>query len=302
MQINRADVADLIYFLAIARHRSFSRAAIELGVSTSALSHALKGLESRLGVRLLNRTTKSVTLTGAGDALAASVGLPFEAIDSALETLNRFRDAPAGRIRLNVAVEAATLLLAPVIPAFVERYPDVELDIVASNRMVNVTEGGFDAGIRYGGTVPEDMIAQRLSANIRWVVGAAPAYLDRYGVPAHPDDLLRHRCVSNRLGDDRIYRWEFERGSEKLSVTVPSSVTVDQADTGLIAVLGGVGLMYFPEPLVAPHVKAGLLRLVLADWAPSGPGFHIYYSSRRQMPTGLRLLIDLVRELQPLGL
>ncbi|WP_118181593.1 LysR family transcriptional regulator [Paraburkholderia phosphatilytica] len=302
MQINRADVADLIYFLAIARHRSFSRAAIELGVSTSALSHALKGLESRLGVRLLNRTTKSVTLTGAGDALAASVGLPFEAIDSALETLNRFRDAPAGRIRLNVAVEAATLLLAPVIPAFVERYPDVELDIVASNRMVNVTEGGFDAGIRYGGTVPEDMIAQRLSANIRWVVAAAPTYLDRYGVPAHPDDLLRHRCVSNRLGDDRIYLWEFERGSEKLSVTVPPSVTVDQADTGLIAVLGGVGLMYFPEPLVAPHVKAGLLRLVLADWAPSGPGFQIYYSSRRQMPTGLRLLIDLVRELQPLGL
>ncbi|CAD6558155.1 HTH-type transcriptional regulator PgrR [Paraburkholderia kirstenboschensis] len=302
MQINRADVADLIYFLAIARHRSFSRAAIELGVSTSALSHALKGLESRLGVRLLNRTTKSVTLTGAGDALAASVGLPFEAIDSALETLNRFRDAPAGRIRLNVAVEASTLLLAPVIPAFVERYPDVELDIAASNRTVNVTEGGFDAGIRYGGTVPEDMIAQRLSANIRWVVAAAPTYLERSGVPVHPDDLLRHRCVSNRLGDDRIYRWEFERGSEKLSVTVPSSVTVDQADTGLIAVLGGVGLMYFPEPLVAPHVKAGRLRLVLTDWAPSGPGFHIYYSSRRQMPTGLRLLIDLVREIQPLGL
>jgi DNA-binding transcriptional LysR family regulator len=121
-------------------------------------------------------------------------------------------------------------------------------------------------------------------------------------VPVHPDDLLQHRCVSNRLGDDRIYRWEFERGSEKLSVTVPSSVTVDQADTGLITVLGGAGLMYFPEPLVAPHVKAGRLRLVLTDWAPSGPGFHIYYSSRRQMPTGLRLLIDLVREIQPLGL
>ncbi|MGF6873009.1 LysR family transcriptional regulator [Paraburkholderia sp. MM5477-R1] len=301
MQINRADVADLIYFLAIARHRSFSRAAIELGVSTSALSHALKGLENRLGVRLLNRTTKSVTLTGAGDALAASVGQPFEAIDNALETLNRFRDAPAGRIRLNVAVEAATLLVAPVIPAFVERYPDVELDIVASNRMVNVTEGGFDAGIRYGGTVPEDMIAQRLSANIRWVVAAAPTYLDRFGIPAHPDDLLQHRCVSNRLGDDRIYRWEFERGGEKLSVTVPSSITVDHADTGLVSVLGGAGLMYFPEPLVAPHVETGLLRLVLTDWAPSGPGFHIYYSSRRQMPTGLRLLIDLVREIQPLG-
>ena len=174
MQINRSDMADLIYFLAIARQRSFSRAAIELGVSASTLSHALKGLEARLGVRLLNRTTKSVTLTAAGDALAASIGMPFEAIDTALETLNRFRDAPTGRIRVNAAVEASTLLLAPVLPTFVERYPDVELDIVASNRLVDVTEGGFDAGIRYGGTVPEDMIAQRLSANIRWVVAGAP--------------------------------------------------------------------------------------------------------------------------------
>ncbi|WP_246327103.1 LysR family transcriptional regulator [Burkholderia guangdongensis] len=295
-------MADLIYFLAIARQRSFSRAAIELGVSASTLSHALKGLESRLGVRLLNRTTKSVTLTAAGDALAAAIGMPFEAIDTALETLNRFRDAPTGRIRINVAVEAATLLLGPILPTFVERYPDVELDIVASNRLVDVTEGGFDAGIRYGGTVPEDMIAQRLSANIRWVVAGTPGYLGRFGIPNHPNDLLEHRCISNRLGDDRIYRWEFERGDEKLEMTVPSSLTVDQAETGLVAVLGGAGLMYFPEPLVAPYVKEGRLRLVLNDWAPSEPGFYIYYSSRRQMPTGLRLLIDLVRELQPLGL
>jgi DNA-binding transcriptional LysR family regulator len=302
MQINRSDIADLIYFLAIARQRSFSRAAIELGVSASTLSHALKGLEGRLGVRLLNRTTKSVTLTAAGDALAASIGMPFEAIDTALETLNRFRDAPTGRIRINVAVEAATLLLGPILPTFVERYPDVELDIVASNRLVDVTEGGFDAGIRYGGTVPEDMIAQRLSANIRWVVAGAPGYLGRFGIPNHPNALLEHRCISNRLGDDRIYRWEFERGDEKLEVAVPSSLTVDQAETGLVAVLGGAGLMYFPEPLVAPYVKEGRLHLVLNDWAPSEPGFYIYYSSRRQMPTGLRLLIDLVRELQPLGL
>ncbi|MBN3729544.1 LysR family transcriptional regulator [Burkholderia sp. Tr-20390] len=302
MQINRSDMADLIYFLAIARQRSFSRAAIELGVSASTLSHALKGLEARLGVRLLNRTTKSVTLTAAGDALAASIGMPFEAIDTALETLNRFRDAPTGRIRVNAAVEASTLLLAPILPTFVERYPDVELDIVASNRLVDVTEGGFDAGIRYGGTVPEDMIAQRLSANIRWVVAGAPDYLGRFGVPNHPNDLLEHRCISNRLGDDRIYRWEFKRGDENLEVAVPSSLTVDHAETGLVAVLGGAGLMYFPEPFVATYVREGKLRLVLNDWAPSEPGFYIYYSSRRQMPTGLRLLIDLVRELQPLGL
>jgi DNA-binding transcriptional LysR family regulator len=302
MQTNRTDIADLIYFLAIARHRSFSRAAIELGVSASALSHALKGLENRLGVRLLNRTTKSVTLTAAGDALATSIGQPFEVIDNAMETLNRFRDAPAGRIRVNVAVEAATLLVAPVLPTFIERFPDVELDIVASNRMIDVTEGGFDAGIRYGGTVPEHMIAQRLSADIRWVVAGAPGYIDRFGAPSHPNDLLQHRCVANRLGDDRIYRWEFERDDEKLSVAVPSSIIVDHAETGLVAVLGGAGLMYFPEPLVAPYVSAGRLRIVLPEWAPREPGFHIYYSSRRQMPTGLRLLIELVRELRPLGI
>lgn len=302
MQTSRADVADLIYFLAIARHRSFSRAAVEIGVSASALSHALKGLENRLGVRLLNRTTKSVTLTAAGEALAQSIGDPFEAIDTALETLNRFRDTPSGRVRINAAVEAANLLLAPVMPAFMDRYPDVEIDIVASNRLVDMTDAGFDAGIRYGGTVPEDMVSRRLSADIRWVVAAAPSYLERFGTPEHPDDLVNHRCISNRLGDDRIYRWELERKGEAFQITVPTSVTVDQAETGLIAVLGGAGLMYFPEPLVEPYVRDGRLRLVLAEWAPLEDGFHIYYSSRRQLPTGLRLLIDFIREVRPLGL
>ena len=302
MQTNRADIADLTYFLTIARHRSFSRAAIEVGVSASALSHALKGLENRLGVRLLNRTTKSVTLTAAGEALAAASGGPFEVIDTAMETLNRFRDEPTGRIRLNVAVEAANLLLAPVLPTFVERYPDIELDIVASNRMVDVTDAGFDAGIRYGGTVPEDMIAQRLSSDFHWVVAASPEYLDRFGVPEHPNDLLQHRCINNRLGDDRVYRWEFERDGEEMQVAVPTSITVNLAGTGLVAVLGGIGLMYFPEPLVAPYVADGQLRLVLRDWASIGDGFYIYYSSRHQVPTGLRLLIDLIRELRPMGL
>ena len=152
MNVNRSDMADLVYFCAIARHRSFSKAAVELGVSASTLSHALKGFEARLGVRLLNRTTKSVTLTAAGESLASAVSEPVAAIDGAIEQLNQFRDSPAGHIRLNVAVEAATLLLAPILPVFAERYPDIELDIVASNRIVDVTEARFDAGIRYGGT------------------------------------------------------------------------------------------------------------------------------------------------------
>ncbi|WP_336281660.1 LysR family transcriptional regulator [Cronobacter dublinensis] len=302
MQTSRADIADLIYFLAIARHRSFTRAAVESGVSASALSHALKGLETRLGVRLFNRTTKSVTLTAAGEVLVQAILKPFEAIDDALESLNQFRDSPGGRIRINAAVEAANLLLAPVMPAFMDRYPHVEIDIVASNRMVDVTEAGFDAGIRYGGTVPEDMIARRLSADIRWVIAASPDYLARYGTPAHPEDLLHHRCVSNRLGDDRIYRWELERDGETLQITVPTSVTVNQAETGLVAVLGGAGLMYFPEPLVAPYINDGRLTLVLTDWSVREDGFYIYYSGRRQLPTGLRLLIEFIQEVRPLGL
>lgn len=271
-------------------------------MSASTLSHAIKGFEARLGVRLLNRTTKSVSLTAAGESLINAVSEPLASIDVAIEQLNPYRDSPAGHIRLNVAVEAATLLLAPVLPVFAERYPDIELDIVASNRIVDVTEARFDAGIRYGGTVPEDMVAQRLSADVRWVVAASPEYLARFGEPRHPHDLQQHRCVSNRLGNNRIYKWEFERGEEQLTVKVPPLLTVDLAETGVVAILQGFGLMYLPEPLIAEHVSAGRLRLVLTDWASYGPGFYIYYSSRHQVPTGLRLLISLVREMKPLGL
>jgi DNA-binding transcriptional LysR family regulator len=301
MQFARSDLADLTYFLAIARHRSFRRAGLELGVSASALSHALKGLETRLGVRLLNRTNRSVMLTAAGEELQAAISSSFDTIGQAVEALGRFRDVPVGRIRLNVAVEAASLLLGPVLPEFFERYPDVELDIVASNRLVDVTEGGFDAGIRYGGTVPEDMITQRISAEVQWLVVGAPSYLDRFGTPQHPNDLLQHRCIKIRLGDDRIYRWEFEKGGEDLAITVQGPLTIDLAESGLGPVLGGVGLMYLPAPLVGAQIAQGTLRAVLQDWAPMGPGFHIYYSSRRHVPVGLRLLIDLVRELRPLG-
>jgi DNA-binding transcriptional LysR family regulator len=302
MTFNRSDFADLSYFLAIAEHRSFRRAGTELGVSASALSHALKGLEARLGVRLVNRTNRSVTLTAAGEQLRAAIHTPFDTIGEAIEGLNRFREAPAGRIRLNVPVDAASLLLGPVLPVFVDRYPDVEVDIAVSNHMIDVIDGGFDAGIRYGGTVPEDMVAQRVSADIRWVVAGAPAYLDRFGEPQHPDDLAHHRCLRFRLGDDRIYRWEFECDGDARQVAVTGSLTLDDSRALLALLIGGAGLMYGPEPLLLPLVEAGKARLVLQRWASPGPGFHIYYPSRRLVPTGLRLLIDLLRELRPLGL
>lgn len=302
MQLRRSDLADLTYFLAIARHRSFRAAALELGVSTSALSHALKGLETRLDIRLLHRTNRSVTLTAAGAELRNLISEPFETIDSAVEVLNRYRDVPSGRIRLNVPEDAAVKLLAPVLPLFADAYPDISLDVSVNNRMVDVIDEGFDAGIRFGGTVPEDMVAQRLSADIRWFVVAAPAYLARFGTPRHPDDLAQHRCLQIRLGDDRIYKWEFDRGEEHLVRAVPGTITLNETKLSLALALNGTGLMYAPEPVVRAHLDDGTLMPVLEEWVSMGQGYYIYYSSRRQLPAGLRLLIDLIREIRPLGL
>lgn len=301
MSNGRGDLPDLGYFLAIARHLSFARAAIELRVTASALSHSMKALEARLGVRLLHRTNRSVTLTAAGEQLRDSISAPLDAIGVAIEGLNRFRDTPSGRIRLNVAVDAARRLLAPVLPSFVERYPDIEVDVVASNRLVDVVGEGFDAGIRYGGTVPEDMIALRLSRDLRWVVAAAPAYLDRHGEPERPHDLARHRCIRLRQGAGRIYHWEFGSGDDEFALDVPGAVTVDDTDVALSLALDGTGLMYGPEPVFDEALAAGTLRLVLEPWAAIGGGYHLYYSSRRQVPTALRLLADHIRERLPLG-
>jgi DNA-binding transcriptional LysR family regulator len=302
MRISRTDLADYAYFLALAKHRSFRRAGLELGVSASALSHSLKGLEARIGVRLLNRTSRSVTLTAAGEQLRADLVNPFEAIGIAVESLNRYRDAPAGRISLNVMEQASSLLLGPVLPVFVERYPGIAVDVTVSNHLVDVVAQGADAGIRWGGTVPEDMVAQRLSGDIRWVIVAAPAYIERHGTPAHPRELANHQCLRLRLGDDSIYHWEFEKDGEEIAVDVPGAITLDETQFALTLALAGTGLAYLPEPIVAPLVTEGRLRLVLEDWAAMGAGFHIYYPGRRQLPTGLRLLIDLIRELKPLGL
>ncbi|MGU3361249.1 LysR family transcriptional regulator [Methylobacterium sp. M6A4_1b] len=299
---SRTSLPALGAFLAIAKHRSFRRAGLELGVSASALSHALKGLESQLGVRLLNRTNRSVTLTAAGEDLFASLDGPFAAIGQAVEALNRHRGEPAGRVRLNVLEHASALLLAPVLPVFLARYPDIAIDVRVSNTLLDVVEAGADAGIRYGDTVPEDMIAQRLSAEIRWVVVGAPAYLARFGVPMHPNDLLAHRGLGIRLGNDRIYRWEFERHGEAVALDVPGALTLDNTGLAIALAQAGAGLAYLPEPCVATPVREGTLRRALDDWSPAGPAFHLYYPGRRQLPTGLRLLIALIREMRPLGL
>jgi DNA-binding transcriptional LysR family regulator len=302
MQLSRADLADFSYFLAIAKHRSFRRAGLELGVSASALSHSLKGLETRIGVRLLNRTNRSVTLTAAGEELLASIDAPFQTIGSAVEALNRYRIDPAGRIRLNVLEHASTLLLAQALPTFVERYPDIQVDVVVSNHLVDVIAEGADAGIRYGGTVPEDMIAQRLSGDIRWVVVGSPSYFERWGIPQEPNDLAAHRCLRIRLGNESIYQWEFELDGEDRSIDVPGAITINETQFALSLAVRGAALAYVPEPCVTTLVRDGALQIVLEEWAAVGEGFYIYYSGRRQLPTGLRLLIDLIREMHPLDL
>ncbi len=253
-------------------------------------------------MRLLNRTSRSVTLTGAGEALREAIAVPFDDIGRAVDVLNRFRDAPMGRVRLSVPTEAADFLVAPVLPVFLERYPEVEIELSVSNRLIDVVEGGFDAGIRYGGTVPEDMIAQRVSADFRWVVVAATNCLERHGRPVHPEDLHAHRGVRIPIGDERVYRWEFERGDEGIAIDVPGTLTVDQGQVALEAVRRGATLMYVPDFMVAQDLRNEVLTTVLDDWVASGPGLHVYYSSRRQVPAALRLFVDLLRELRPLGL
>ncbi len=261
----------------------------------------MTALEERRGVRLLNRTTRSVTLTAAGEEFFATIESPLERISEAAENLNRYRDAPAGRVRINVLEDAAPLLLDPVMPFFVDRYPDVEIDISVNNRLIDVIGSGFDAGIRYGGTVPEDMVARRLSPGMRWVAAASPDYIDRFGAPKTPDELLQHRCIGIRLGNDQLYHWEFERGGETAEIATPGPLTVDESHAAIGFGLAGVGIIYGVERVLQPHLDRGALIRVLDDWASMGEGFHIYYSSRRQVPTALRLLIDLIREISPLG-
>ncbi|OJH42008.1 LysR family transcriptional regulator [Cystobacter ferrugineus] len=282
-------------FLAIATHRSFRRAAVELGVSPSALSHSLRGLEEQLGVRLINRTTRSVALTEAGERLFARIRPAFRDIRDALEELNAFRGQPMGTLRINAARTSAQLALLPVVTRFARAYPDVRVEIRVDDGLSDIVAEGFDAGVRLGENLAADMLAVSLGPRQRSAVVASPEFFTRHAVPRTPWELRELPCIRYRFLSGVFYRWEFERDGEEVTVEVDGPLTLGDQGFMIDAALDGLGLAYVFEELVRTLLEQGRLVRVLEDWCPDYPGFFLYYPSRRQLPVALRAFIDFTR-------
>lgn len=289
------DLNVLTSFLAVADERSFTKAARRLGVSPSALSHAIRGLEERIGVRLLARTTRSVAPTDAGEQLIARLRPALGDIGEALDQLTGLRERPAGHLRLVVSPLAAALVLGPKIGQFARDYPDVMLDITTQADRVDLVAGRFDAGIQLGEYVELDMVAVRVSRDHRAAIVGSPRYFETHGRPTSPRDLPRHRCINFRRGDAGLYRWEFEKDGQELAVAVTGSVVVDGAEVLIRAAIDGAGLAFAFEEHVAQHVASGTLVRVLEDWCQPFAGYFLYYPSRRQQPAALSALIETLR-------
>lgn len=290
-----SDFAELRASAAVARHRSFARAASELGVSRSALSQTIQLLERRLDTRLLNRTTRSVAPSEAGAALLSRLAPLIAELDELVTEVVAQGSTASGTLRINAPRMAVIHDLAPLVAPFLATYPDVKLDIVADDRLVDIVGEGFDAGIRLGETIAQDMIAVRLGDDLRMIVAAAPDYLARHGVPRTPRDLRGHRCINLRRQTERsIYRWEFERGGEQLEVLLDGPLLVDEPLVALRAMLDGVGVAFLFEHDVADAIATGSAVPLLEEWTPPFPGLHLYYPSRHMAPP-LRAFVDFVR-------
>src|SRR5579864_4432107 len=288
-------LSELEGVLAVARHRSFRAAATELGVSTSALSHAIAALEARIGVRLFNRTTRSVSLSEAGAQFVDSVAPALSTIRSAIEQAGSFRDTLAGTLRISTAAGAARQAM-PLFVAFLQRYPEMKLDIVTEGRLIDIVVEGFDAGIRLADTVPQDMIAVPFGDRQRFAVVGSPAYFARHKPPRTPADLSTHCCIRTRMPSGAIYQWEFERHGETVRIDGKGALTLDESSLMLAAARAGLGLTYLTEWTVAADLEAGTLVRVLEDWTPPLDGLCLYYPGRRHVPAGLRALTDMIRE------
>ena len=292
----RQQMADLQAFLAVARERSFTRAASQLGVSPSALSHTVRGLEERLGVRLLTRTTRSVAPTEAGERLVASIRPQFAEIEEAVARLSDLRDKPAGRIRISSVDHAAQTILWPKLATFLAEYPDVQVEVVSDNMLMDIVAEGFDAGVRMGERLARDMIAVPIGPDIRMAVVATPGYFERYGKPKAPEDLSEHNCINLRLPTlGGIYAWEFEKAGREVNIRVEGQLTVNDIAVIRRAALEGVGLAFIPEDYVSADIHAGSLVEALGPWSPPFPGYHLYYPSRRQQSPAFALLVEALR-------
>jgi DNA-binding transcriptional LysR family regulator len=292
----RRNFNDLLALRAVARERSFTRAAAQIGVSPSALSHTIRGLEERLGVRLLTRTTRSVAATQAGERLLSAIGPHFDGIEAELAALSELRERPAGAIRITTGDHAAETILEPAVAKLLGDYPDISVEISVNTGFVDIVAERFDAGIRLGETVAQDMVAVRIGPDMRMAAVASPPYFAEQKPPRTPHDLAQHNCINLRfptLGG--LYAWEFEKGGRALNVRVEGQLIVNDPALARQAAIDGLGIAYLPEDYLQSDVDAGRLTRVLESWCPPFPGYHLYYPSRRQQSPAFALLVEALR-------
>ncbi|MBR0836365.1 LysR family transcriptional regulator [Bradyrhizobium manausense] len=289
------DFNDLLAFLAVARERSFTKAAAKLGVVQSTLSHTIKRLESQMGLRLLTRTTRSVGLTEAGERLQQSVAPRIDEIERDIAALMSLRDKPSGTIRITLSEHALKKAVWPKLVGILRTYPDIKVEFDIETAFRNIVEDGFDAGIRLGESVEKDMIAVRIGPDWRLVAIASPAYLKEHSKPKHPQDLLKHVCIKRRAAAGGHYVWEFGRSGQDLRVRVEGQVTFNDSHAMIEAAIKGFGIAYVPEDMVTRHVRSGELVIVLDDWSPTFDGYYLYYPSSRQNSAAFKVIVDALR-------
>ncbi|WP_367374992.1 LysR family transcriptional regulator [Pseudomonas lini] len=292
---NHPDLSELDAFAAVARHRSFRKAADERGVSASALSHALRALEARLGIRLLNRTTRSVTPTEAGQQLLATLVPTLNQVADVLAQLTSMQEVPAGKLRLNVARPAARIVFAKVLAPFVARYPRIQLDLITDDGLTDIVNDGFDAGVRFGESLAGDMIAVPVGAPQSFVTVASDAYLAAKGIAHAPRDLLEHSCIARRFPSGKLYAWEYQADGQPIRLSVTGPLILEDDALMIQAAKDGAGIAYVYEELARDEIRKGHLREILQEWKAPPSRFFLYYSSRRHVPPALNALIEFIR-------
>jgi DNA-binding transcriptional LysR family regulator len=293
----RDNIADLIAFMAVAKERNFTKAAAKLGVSQSALSHTIRDLEERLGLRLLTRTTRSVSPTAAGMQLLGTIGPRLEEIEQELVAVTDMRDTPAGVVRLTASDHAIDSLVWPKLVSILEKYPDIQVEIVVDYGLTDIVAGQLDAGIRYGETISNGMIAVRIGPDEAFAVVGSPSYFTAHAAPLEPQDLTQHKCINLRLPTHGgLYAWEFEKNGKEVRVRVSGQMVFNGIMQVLRAALDGFGLAFMPENLAQPYIRDGKLLRVMEDWCPPFSGYHIYYPSRRQPSQAFAIVLEALRE------